>query len=94
MKIKSNTKIQKKYHLCSFIYSCAELTEDAMKRWKIEIVLSVHHVLCSLQSAVWMNRDTSASMELQNSNLANRNVASAFKINYTVKKDFLLFSFS
>lgn len=66
MKIKSRAKIQKNYHLCSFIHSNAELIEDAMKRWNIEVVLPVHHVLCSLQSAVWMNRDTSASMEWQN----------------------------
>lgn len=64
MKIKSSAKMQK--ILCSFIHSYAELTEDAMKRWKIEIVLSAHHVLCPLQSAVWMKRDTSASMEWQN----------------------------
>lgn len=58
-----------KYHLCSFIHSNAELTEVAMKRRKIEIILSVHHVLRSLQSeaiTVWMNSDNSASVEQKN----------------------------
>lgn len=66
MKIKSKIQDTRKYHLCSFIHSYAELTEDAMKRWEIEIVLSVHHVLCSLQSAVCVKKDTFAFMEWQN----------------------------
>lgn len=69
MKNERQCQDTEKYHLCFLIHSYAELTGDATKRRKIEIVLSVHQVLYSLQSVAitaWMNSDTSASMEQKN----------------------------
>lgn len=66
--MKSSAKILKKT-IFALIHSYVQLTEEAMKRRKIEIVLSVHHVLYSFQSAAitaWMNSDISASMEQKN----------------------------